>query len=690
MKNIPIPPNSEYIKRLIEKVEDFTKRLRWRVFYFLNPDAKPDHKETYGFKSSKSPPSIPQLKPFEEDLLKLIENIKFRKVHSPLQDQLKEDSKKIRSNKNLLVPADKTNNYYSVNPQQYDKLMKDNVTTTYKRSDRQSVQATNMEAKIIAQNLELSDRMEVLAEIPAYITLKDHKENFRSHPTCRLINPAKGQIGIVSKQVLDRINGEVLKATKVNQWKNSGAVIHWFNSITTRQNSTFISFDIVNFYPTITKDLMLKALQFAKRFTKITPEEEDIILKAKNTFLFHGDTPWQKANTSDLFDVTMGSYDGAESCELVGTYILNEISNIIPKENIGLYRDDGLAVISKPAAIAERIKKKLCEKFKQFGLQITATANTKVTDFLDVTFDLPKREHRPYTKPGNKHLYVHVDSNHPPIITKIIPQSIETRLSNISSNQKIFEDAKPEYEKALHEAGHTVNLTYKQKDSQGKKGKRKRKITWFNPPYSVHVESNIGKKFLTLLDRHFPKGHELHKVCNRNTVKLSYSCMDNMAATIKAHNNKILNREQNLGDETCNCRKKQDCPLPGKCTAQNVVYEAKVSTSNDDKYYIGLTSTTFKSRFAGHKTSFNNRGKMNHTELSKHVWTLKDEGTPYKITWRIVRHAQPYSPRTKRCNLCLWEKYFIITAPKHNILNSRTELISTCRHKKKFLLSGYG
>ena len=115
-----------------------------------------------------------------------------------------------------------------------------------------------------------------------------------------------------------------------------------------------------------------------------------------------------------------------------------------------------------------------------------------------------------------------------------------------------------------------------------------------------------------------------------------------------------------------------------------------IATSSDEKTYIGLTATSFKTRHSSHKASFKHKEKRHQTELSKHIWTLKDEGTPYTITWRIIRHAQPYSPRTKRCNLCLWEKYHIITADKSTILNSRTELISTCRHKKKFILSEYG
>ena len=83
-------------------------------------------------------------------------------------------------------------------------------------------------------------------------------------------------------------------------------------------------------------------------------------------------------------------------------------------------------------------------------------------------------------------------------------------------------------------------------------------------------------------------------------------------------------------------------------------------------------------------------GFFNQTELSKHIWKLKGDGSPYTLTWTIKKRAQPYSPRTKRCNLCLWEKFFIITADKNTTLNARTELTSTCRHKKKFFVSEYG
>ena len=89
----------------------------------------------------------------------------------------------------------------------------------------------------------------------------------------------------------------------------------------------------------------------------ITSKEIDI-MSAKNTLLFNNNNmPWQKTDADDLFDVTMGSYDGAETCELVGTYILSEINNMIPKENIGLYRDDGLAIVHMSPQETENVKK---------------------------------------------------------------------------------------------------------------------------------------------------------------------------------------------------------------------------------------------------------------------------------------------------------------------------------------------
>ena len=137
-----------------------------------------------------------------------------------------------------------------------------------------------------------------------------------------------------------------------------------------------------------------------------------------------------------------------------------------------------------------------------------------------------------------------------------------------------------------------------------KKKKRKRKIIWYNPPYSMNVKSNIGKTFFKLVKKYFPKKNKLHKIFNKNTLKISYSCMRNISSIISSHNKRVLNPPvTNYG---CNCRYKINCPLQNECLTPQIVYKAIVSNdqNNEVRQYIGLTSNTFKERYNGHNTSF--------------------------------------------------------------------------------------
>ena len=103
----------------------------------------------------------------------------------------------------------------------------------------------------------------------AFISLKDHKDNFDSHPKCRLINLSKSELGRVSKVILVDINNKIRSILKVNQWRNSSSVIEWFKSINKKPNHTFISFGIVEFYPSITEDLLDDAIAWGKTLTNI-------------------------------------------------------------------------------------------------------------------------------------------------------------------------------------------------------------------------------------------------------------------------------------------------------------------------------------------------------------------------------------------------------------------------------------
>jgi hypothetical protein len=81
----------------------------------------------------------------------------------------------------------------------------------------------------------------------AFVTVKDHKENFKTNPKFRLRNPAKSELGKISKITLDNINSQIRKRTKVNQWKNSLSVIDWFNNIKNKPRHSFLTFDIAEF-----------------------------------------------------------------------------------------------------------------------------------------------------------------------------------------------------------------------------------------------------------------------------------------------------------------------------------------------------------------------------------------------------------------------------------------------------------
>ena len=169
----------------------------------------------------------------------------------------------------------------------------------------------------------------------------------------------------------------------------------------------------------------------------------------------------------------------------------------------------------------DQIRKKVIKIFQDFGFKFEIKTNLKIVDFLDVTLNLSNGTYSPYNKPNDQLLYVHTSSNHPPQIINMLPKSINERLSKNSSNPEIFGKAKIDYEKALKDSGYkSVNLTFK-KPAEKQNGTRSCKIIWFNPPFNKSVMTNVAKRFLNLVDRHFPKTHTLHKIFNRNTVKVS-------------------------------------------------------------------------------------------------------------------------------------------------------------------------
>ena len=113
----------------------------------------------------------------------------------------------------------------------------------------------NLEAKEIATKLGIEKRVEQHSRNEGFISIKDHKKGYENDPKCRLINPAKSQIGKISKIILERINKKVRESTRLQQWRSTKEVLEWFNQMTQKDRKSFLQLDVDNFYPTISEKL---------------------------------------------------------------------------------------------------------------------------------------------------------------------------------------------------------------------------------------------------------------------------------------------------------------------------------------------------------------------------------------------------------------------------------------------------
>ena len=226
----------------------------------------------------------------------------------------------------------------------------------------------------MAKELEVEDRLYCTSKRDSFITIKDHKPNYMNNPKCRLLNPCKSELGKVSKQMLAKIVSVVKEKSHLQQWKNTDSVIDWFCQLKDKQRLTFIQFDVVNFYGSITPGVLADAITFAAKYVSISDLEKKTIMQATNSFLCSNGQTWVKKE-GGIFDITMGGHHGAEVCDLIGLYILSQLIEVLP--NTGLYRDDGLSVSTATNRQIEIMKKKVCKFFRDNGIAVTIEANSK-------------------------------------------------------------------------------------------------------------------------------------------------------------------------------------------------------------------------------------------------------------------------------------------------------------------------
>ena len=154
----------------------------------------------------------------------------------------------------------------------------------------------------------------------------------------------------------------------------------------------------------------------------------------------------------------------------------------------------------------------------------------KNSNFLDIHFDLVKEIYQPYKKPNVDPLYITEKSNHPPSILKQIPKSISKRISEISSNEPTFDQSIPYYENTIY-TRYNVSLKYTPTQHLDENNGSFHYIL-----STLNVKTNVGKLFLKLIDRHFPRAYKFNKIFHHNTVKINYFCMKNMGSIISAYN----------------------------------------------------------------------------------------------------------------------------------------------------------
>ena len=173
------------------------------------------------------------------------------------------EKKQIEKEDKLFIAADKTSNHYKVDLDEYHELVEKNVHKEYKKENPQNVKNIDKAHIDVVNALELQDRVFKTTDRTCFITMKDHKEGFQNSPTSRLLNPRKCEIGKISHQILSKLVTTVKNETNLNQFKNVYSCINWFKNLKEKPNLKFIVFDIVNFYPSITQELLEQALNWA-------------------------------------------------------------------------------------------------------------------------------------------------------------------------------------------------------------------------------------------------------------------------------------------------------------------------------------------------------------------------------------------------------------------------------------------
>ena len=234
----------------------------------------------------------------------------------------------------------------------------------------------------------------------------------------------------------------------------------------------------------------------------------------------------------------------------------------------------------------DRIRKDIIALFNSERLSNTTDTNFIETDFLDVSFKLEMTNvflSGSWTTPLSTLFRVKPSTSH----HQIVPLMTNRHIPNLPRNENEFNKAKPLYELALKNGGFNYIMKFEAHVENARR-KRNSKVTLSNPPYSLNVKTNIVKVFLKPGRKYFSWSHKFNKIFNLNTIKISYSSIPNVENLIKQHNLKILSKDQDKIQQSCNYSIKESWLLNGKCLHQCIIYKAEVTINTTYKEYYGV------------------------------------------------------------------------------------------------------
>ena len=293
-KNIPIPNRHQYKLVLLRRIESFIKNMRWKAYFFLNTVRKRRDGRNMGFELGNTHPHIKEMAKFEAEMIGMVKEIKFSKMRNNIQQKMYEDMRKFKESENIFVKSDKSGNLYEIEKGKYKQMMFKEVVKNYKKAPPDLEKELNSEGKMLAHRLGIVDRVEKYNTKNCFITIKDHKSDFKTNPECRLINPAKTQIGRVSKIIVQEICDSLRLALNVNQWRSTKDCIKWFEEYEKKDRCSFIKYDVKDFYPSITERTLDRALDLAKEYMVIALDKVEIIKDCRKTLLYYEDSIWIK------------------------------------------------------------------------------------------------------------------------------------------------------------------------------------------------------------------------------------------------------------------------------------------------------------------------------------------------------------------------------------------------------------